>query len=99
MNSVQLKRHVAHRRAQAEKICSSPSQYKVCTQCLSLAFKSASTCPICGAWKFSEDSLVVEVVAQKAATFVFPVTAGVAPRIGQPERPVHSSCKEQRQGN
>jgi hypothetical protein len=42
---------------------------------------------------------VVEVVAQQAATFVFPVTAGVAPRIGQPKEPIHSTVKEKRDGD
>jgi len=99
MNSFHLKRHLEFRRAQSQRICAEPGRYKVCTQCLSFAFKAASTCPICGAWGFSENSLVVEVVAQQAATFVFPVTAGVAPRIGQPKEPIHPAVKEKRDGN
>jgi len=99
MNSFHLKRHLAFRRAQSKRICAEPGRFKLCTQCLSLAFKSASTCPICGAWRFSEDSLVVEVVAQQAATFVFPVTAGVAPRISEPKEPIHSSGEKGPDGN
>ena|SRR5689334_12881109 len=99
MNQVQVKRHLAFRQAQTKRILAAPGLFRLCTQCLSIAFKSASTCPICGAWRWSEDSLVVEVVAQHAATFAFPATAGVAPRIGEAKPEAASKLKTRQSSN
>jgi hypothetical protein len=93
MNSFQLKRHVAHRRAQAEKICATPGDYKICAQCLSIAFRRAQVCPICRAHRFLESPEAVTLVAEYGTRFPFPVTAATAPRITGLEKPIHSSVK------
>jgi hypothetical protein len=93
MNSIQIERHVAHRRAQAEKILASPGDYKICTQCLSISVLAASACPLCAGFRFSQDPLMVEVVALHAANFVLPATAGIAPRIGGAKGPISCELK------
>ena len=72
--------HLASRRATSAKICAAPQDYKVCWVCLSIAFKRAGHCPICGAHRFYESPEAVRVVAGLMEKFAFPVTAGTVPR-------------------
>jgi hypothetical protein len=99
MNSHQLKPHVARRRAQAEKICATPADYKLCGQCLSIALKGAGVCPLCRAFRFLESRDAVVLIAEYSTRFAFPVTAATVPRITGLEQPIHSSCKEACNGN
>lgn len=93
MNSFQLERHVAHRRSQAEKICATPGNYKICAQCLSIAFRPAQVCPICRAHRFLESREAVVLIAEYSTRFPFPVTAATAPRITGLEQPIHPTGK------
>ncbi len=81
MTSEERARHLARRRKNAAAIINEAEHMKVCTQCLSIAFRRARVCPICKAYRFSEDETMVEVTAGVMAKHAFPLTAGTVPRI------------------
>lgn len=42
------------RRAQAETIVASPSEYKVCSGCGSILRRTAAICPLCKSYRFDD---------------------------------------------
>ena len=72
--------HLAAREAQAQRILAKLDDFKVCEQCLSIAFKRAPICPLCHAYSWFDAPGAVEVIAKYSAKQPFPLTAAVAPR-------------------
>jgi len=75
------KRHLTLRQQKAEKIIDKVLQFKVCEQCLSISFRRAPTCSVCGAYRFDERPGTVRETARKMGTIPFPLTSGTVPRI------------------
>jgi uncharacterized paraquat-inducible protein A len=74
-------KHLAIRQKRAEQIIYELDQFKVCDQCRSISYKQASTCPVCGAYRFSEDREFVQETAKEMGRNPFPITSGTVPRI------------------
>lgn len=81
MTNEERAKHLAFREAQAAKILAKPNDFKVCEQCLSIAFKQAAICPVCHAYSWLTTPRAVEIVAEYCSKQMFPVTAAVAPRL------------------
>jgi hypothetical protein len=73
-------KHLAARQKRAEQIIVEADRFKVCDQCRSISFKQASTCSVCGAYRFLEDPTVVSGTAREMGSNPFPITAGTVPR-------------------
>ncbi len=74
-------RHLAQRQEGISTIILEAERFKLCTQCLSIAFKRARICPICRAYRFTEDRTMIEITAGIIAKHPFPLTRGTVPRI------------------
>jgi hypothetical protein len=74
-------KHLAVRQKRAEQIILELEQFKVCEQCNSISYKSASSCSVCGAYRFEEDPLQVREIARLMGANPFPITSGTVPRL------------------
>ncbi len=81
MTAVELKRYRDRRGAQAWVIEQEAEKYKVCSQCLSIAFKRAPVCPVCKAYRWKENPSAVTVVSWMMRKHPWPVTSGLPPRL------------------
>jgi len=80
MTSEAIAVYASRRREASDRIINSADQFMVCSQCLSIAYRRASVCPVCKSYRFCTSPEVVRVVAEVMKGFAFPVTAGVVPR-------------------
>ncbi len=74
-------KHLAIRQNRLEQLLLQANRFKVCEQCRSISFKHASTCSVCGAYRFNEDSRAVRATAKEMAANAFPTTSGTVPRM------------------
>ncbi len=97
MHSSYREAHFAHRRAQIDTILASPHIYKVCSQCLAIAFKWTPLCPYCRAYRWLESPEAVVTVAAIMRTSPWPRKAGYVPRlprqVPQPKKTGRSSLE------
>jgi hypothetical protein len=87
-------RHAQYRRKNSEHIYANAEEFKVCSNCLSIAFQRAPLCPICHSYRWYNDPEVVKLIALVTSRAALPFTAGVVPRFKH-EQPQHKVYNRQ----